>query len=272
VPVAIARSDNEEPAERQHQIERLHLDLIGSARKSIYIENQYFTSETIADSLIARLAEEDGPEVVMVLPRKNSGWLEEHTIEVLRFRVIARLRENDRYHRLRICYPKVPNLAGEAICVHSKILIVDDRFFRVGSSNLTNRSMRLDTECDLTIEARNAAQRQAIAEFRNRLVAEHLGMTAKAVAARLESGQSLRALIDSRASGARCLKSLRQESNSALIAAPALVDPPQPLSPLFVVQAITSWLSERPMFLLCPLAAVAVGAGLAIASMMPVRR
>ena len=41
--------------------------------------------------------------------------------------------------------------------MHSKVMIIDDRFLRVGSANLNNRSMGTDTECDLAIEARNAA-------------------------------------------------------------------------------------------------------------------
>ena len=35
-----------------------------------------------------------------------------------------------------------------------RILVADDHVLRVGSSNLNNRSMGLDTECDVTIDAR----------------------------------------------------------------------------------------------------------------------
>ena len=37
--------------------------------------------------------------------------------------------------------------------VHAKVMIVDDRSARVGSANLTNRSMGVDTECDLVLDA-----------------------------------------------------------------------------------------------------------------------
>ena len=37
--------------------------------------------------------------------------------------------------------------------VHGKVMIVDDRCARVGSANLSNRSMGLDTECDLVLDA-----------------------------------------------------------------------------------------------------------------------
>jgi phosphatidylserine/phosphatidylglycerophosphate/cardiolipin synthase-like enzyme len=43
---------------------------------------------------------------------------------------------------------------GDApICVHAKMTIVDDEVLHAGSSNMNNRSMRLDTECDVTIDA-----------------------------------------------------------------------------------------------------------------------
>ena len=37
--------------------------------------------------------------------------------------------------------------------MHSKIAVVDDQWLRVGSANFSNRSMGLDTECDVAFEA-----------------------------------------------------------------------------------------------------------------------
>ncbi len=42
----------------------LYLDMIAAARDYIYVENQYFTAQPIADALKKRLAEPDGPEIV----------------------------------------------------------------------------------------------------------------------------------------------------------------------------------------------------------------
>ncbi len=47
--------------------------------------------------------------------------------------------------------------------VHSKVMIVDDGFLRVGSANLNNRSMGADTECDLAFEASCDEHREFIA-------------------------------------------------------------------------------------------------------------
>ena len=50
---------------------------------------------------------------------------------------------------------------GDRIIVHAKMTIIDDKLLRIGSSNLNNRSMGLDSECDLTIEVREDDGRRA---------------------------------------------------------------------------------------------------------------
>src|SRR5690606_325022 len=78
-------------------------------------------------------------------------------------------------------------------------------------SNLNNRSMGYDTECDVAFEAANDAERAAIASVRNRLIAEHWGSDEKGVAEALAGAktvaEALRALprvpVYSTAHGAR---------------------------------------------------------------------
>ena len=239
--VAISRTDVNADGEGRREVEQLHLDQIAAARAWIYIENQYLTSATVVSALCHRLLDAGGPEVLIVLPLKNSGWLEEHTIEALRSRSIHRLRQADRFSRLRICYPVVPGLCGEPVGVHSKVLVVDDWLFRVGSSNLANRSMRLDTECDLTIEATSDSQELAIARLRNGLLAEHLGMTPEAVGAFLAGDRSLVRLVDSRKAASRGLRDLPSEDPSkAMLAAGALIDPAGPITADMVIEVLAS--------------------------------
>jgi phospholipase D1/2 len=228
----------------QTEIEQLHLDLIAAAHESIYIENQYLTSDTIVAALCRRLQESDGPEILIILPLKNYGWLEEHTIEVLRFRCIRQLREQDRFNRLRVCYPVVPNSDGKPVGVHSKIMVIDDRLLRIGSANLTNRSMRLDTECDITIEATSSQQRTRILRLRNRLLSEHLGLSSEAVRG------SMIELVDSRSGSPRCLRELRPDGNTTLILNANLVDPGEPLTARYVLKTLFSRgrpASSRPL-------------------------
>jgi phosphatidylserine/phosphatidylglycerophosphate/cardiolipin synthase-like enzyme len=80
--------------------------------------------------------------------------------------------------------------------IHAKLVIADDHFLRVGSSNLNNRSMSVDTECDLALEARTAAQRAKILAIRNRLVAEQLHRPVAEIVAAVRRSGSLIAAIE----------------------------------------------------------------------------
>ena len=257
VPVAISRTD---PLASCREIEKLHLDLIAAAREFLYIENQYLTGSLAADALAQRLQDVDGPEVVIVIPLNNYGWIEDHTVEVLRYRQVRRLRAADRFGRLRICYPTVGGLQNDSIVVHSKILVADDRFFRVGSANLTNRSMALDTECDLTIEATGPPEQAAIARLRNRLLGEHLGLPADTVEERLANHRSLIRLIDSCSSQSRCLRQLPEDGYATQILSDALIDPPEPLTPAFVIRTIAASAAQNKWCWL--VTGIAVGAAL----------
>jgi len=157
------------------ETENLYRDAIAAARESIYIENQYLTSAAVARALAQSLQQEKGPEIIIVLPRESSGWLEQSTMDAVRAHILSRLAAADRSHRLSVLYPALGN--GEnSIYVHSKTMVVDDRLAVVGSANLSNRSMGLDSECSLVLEAEgNPQAAEAIAAFRSALLAEHLG-------------------------------------------------------------------------------------------------
>lgn len=199
VTVGIARTRPSYQGAREiREVEALYRESIAAARRCIYIENQYLTSPRVTAWLAERLRASDGPEIVIVGPRENSGWLEESTMGALRDRAVRELRGADRSDRLRVVYPHVAGLPeGEVLNVHSKVMTVDDTFARVGSSNLSNRSLGLDTECDVALVARgDEPVRRAIAGFRNDLLAEHLGTTAARVASELERTGSLVQVVD----------------------------------------------------------------------------
>jgi phosphatidylserine/phosphatidylglycerophosphate/cardiolipin synthase-like enzyme len=92
-------------------------------------------------------------------------------MHVLRGRVIDRLQKADHLDRFRIYSPV--NTAGEPIYVHAKIMIVDDAVLHIGSSNLDDRSMGFDTECDVAIHG----YAELISGFREKLLSEHLGVS-----------------------------------------------------------------------------------------------
>jgi len=213
LPVAVSRTlPQHEEQQEVREIERLLLDAIAAARRFVYIENQYFTSGQIATALERRLEEADGPEILLLLPRQTGAWLEQKTMDVLRARLVQRLRRADRHSHLRVCFPHRAGLdQGHCLSLHSKLMIIDDRLLTVGSANLSNRSMGLDSECNVAIEARDQATADGIARLRADLLAEHLGREPAAVAAlfadkervlpRLDElddqgGHGLRALVD----------------------------------------------------------------------------
>ena len=153
----------------------------------------------------------------------------------LRFRIFKRLKENDRHERLRVYYPIVPELGEEHIIVHAKLMVVDDGLVRVGSANISNRSMGLDSECDLAIEALGEkSTERAIANFRNQLVAEHLGASADEVADILSARQSLIKAVDELGSSERTLVPMKVEEpewSEKVVPARDLFDPERPVSP-----------------------------------------
>jgi phosphatidylserine/phosphatidylglycerophosphate/cardiolipin synthase-like enzyme len=198
VEVAIARTAPKMADQREiTEIEQLFLAQIARAKRWIYAESQYFASRRIAEAIARRLAEPDGPEVVIINPEAAQGWLEPIAMDTARARLVEALRHRDVHGRFRIYHPYTRD--GAAIYVHAKIMIVDDTILRVGSSNLNNRSMRLDTECDVSIDcdvAGNADCGPAIAAIRHSLMAEHLGATPDQVEELIAGTGSLIATID----------------------------------------------------------------------------
>jgi phosphatidylserine/phosphatidylglycerophosphate/cardiolipin synthase-like enzyme/uncharacterized membrane protein YdjX (TVP38/TMEM64 family) len=234
VPVAISRT---EPAydvrQEVREVESLYLDSIRHARRLIYLENQYLSSSAIGDALAARLQEKEGPEIIMVLPQETSEWLEQVSMAVLRSRLLKRLRAADRFGRLHVYYPVLED-GNVQMRVHSKVCFIDDRLLRVGSANLNNRSMGLDTECDLAVEAEEPATENSIANLRNRLLAEHLGVSPERIAEEHSAERSLVRAVEKLRGGKRTLRILDGSVSPALddmIPAAAIIDPERPLSP-----------------------------------------
>src|SRR5690606_5362678 len=102
------------------EVERSLRDSIAAARRTIYVENQYFTAGVVAAALAARLRDPDGPELVMVLRQSNSGWLEEPAMGLRRRVALRMLRDADRHGRLRVMSPFVDDVE---VNVHSKVLV-----------------------------------------------------------------------------------------------------------------------------------------------------
>ncbi|MDB5396437.1 MAG: phospholipase D/Transphosphatidylase [Rhodospirillales bacterium] len=245
-PVAIARTDPFYPRHPRREIAALYRDILKTAQRTIYIEAQYLTADDIGEILVERLREPDPPEIVIVLNRVYAGFFEGLVMGANRDRLLHRLLSADSSGRLRVYYPIAR--AGQAVTeikIHAKLVIVDDCLLRIGSSNLNNRSMGTDTECDLAIETRHPGHRAKIREIRARLIAEHTCRPVSDVMARLNETESLIAALDSLDADRllRPLKPTRGAREVAPLAGTAVLDPIQPLTVRFVRPVVEPWLA-----------------------------
>lgn len=197
VEIGIARTRAEfNGCERVSEIRTLFLRHIGAAKRFIYAESQYFASRAVAEAIVARLQETDPPEIVIVHPENADGWLEQQAMDHARAMLVRTLEMADKRDRFSLWVPR----SGEtSIYVHAKLMIIDDEIIRIGSANLNNRSMGLDSECDVFIDSHrrgNAHAAPAIAALRHSLLAEHLGLQEENVPAELERHGTMRALIE----------------------------------------------------------------------------
>lgn len=254
VDVAIARTDpGYVTGQAVEEIRHLYVDSIAAARRSMYLENQYFSSSVIGAALAERLRAPDAPDILVVSRQAEEGWLEERTMGVLRGRLHKQLEAADSGGHYGLYFPHVPNLElPNVLNVHSKVLIVDDELCSVGSANFSNRSMGFDTECNIAIEARGDERIQrTIAGLRNRLLAEHLGTEPDVVAAETaRQGGRLLKTIQSLHHPGRTLEPINPHvppEIDALLPASAVVDPERPVDPEQLVDEFVPASERKPV-------------------------
>jgi phosphatidylserine/phosphatidylglycerophosphate/cardiolipin synthase-like enzyme len=219
-------------------------DALLSAERHVYIEAQYLTARYVRDVLLDLLEQPNGPEILIVLTRGSDALAERLIMGNNGNRNIRRLKKADKYDRLRVYYPVSPGKADDGkdctILVHSKLVIVDDLFLRIGSSNMNNRSVGLDTECDVAIEADRAESRRAIVALRDKLIGEHVGLSGEEMAEAIAAagGSILRAVEASNCNG-RCLKpfsAMKEKGPDRNFFGTWLLDPARPFEPFWFLR------------------------------------
>lgn len=232
IPIAIARTRPEMPGfVAAREIEAFYVAAIAGAERLVYIENQYLTISSIARKLVARLCAVQDLEIVIVTPEACEGPLETAVMDAGR-KVFKGILQGEAPERVRVL---TAQSHGVAVNIHAKLMAIDDRLFTIGSANLANRSMGVDTETNLVIE--RPVCDPVIRGWRHRLLAEHLGREPGEIAACEEELGSTVALID-RLSDPQDEHHLAQldldehpipEPLAELFDVTELVDPPEPI-------------------------------------------
>jgi phospholipase D1/2 len=269
VDVGIARTYPAfEDKDEIRECETLFFDSIERAERTIFIENQYLTATRFADRLAKRLRENPKLEVAIVAPRNAHSWLEAQTMHVGLGRFMRVFEDAGVSERVALFYPQVRegNRAVE-IMIHSKVMIVDDVFLRVGSANLNNRSFGLDTECDLAFEATTPEQRRAILRVRDGMLGHFCGVGADEVAASLSRSGSLIATARSLRRGGHSLEPIDLEGAEigTVSALESVADPERPIAPPAFLQ---TFVGERPRVQPLRRFAKIIGVGIVIVALI----
>ena len=224
------------------QVERAFIEQINNAERSIFIETQYLAAESIANTLAKRLEEPQGPEVILIMPFGCPGKLQSMAMDTRRDQLLKQLRNADRHQRLGAYWPTLA--AGDSnepfktsVYVHAKVLITDNRLLRIGSANLNNRSMGLDTELDCTVTASRDDHEAiaAIAHLRRRLLAYLLAIETPELEKAEREHSSILAAVESLRTGERTLHPFTHSAPKfaeQLRIRTELADPPAPVGKL----------------------------------------
>lgn len=219
-----------------NEVQEMYLSLIASAEEFIYIENQFTTRIDIAEALNRRLKECADLKVLIVSSEapKNVFECEGYWSGRIDFKRV--LEEGIAPGRVQMSCSVNHGADGTRTSkrFHSKVMCIDDQFAVIGSSNISNRSMSLDTELDTIFAAKTDSHRQAIALFRNDLIAEHCGKSIAQVHEAVNSDHALEALSDGDVKGGYRLEEVNDEKFTDKSWQPLfnnLSDPEEPLVP-----------------------------------------
>lgn len=196
VEIGISRTRGEYGGQPEiDEIAELFERQIASAKDYIYAESQYFTSRRIGQAICDRLARDNPPEILIVHAEHAEGWLEQQAMDHARAELVRTLGHIDEAGRFGLY---VPYTGETPIYVHAKIMIIDDRILRIGSANMNNRSMGLDSECDVFVDCERPGNEHCsvgVGKLRHSLLAEHCGLEVDEVPALLARYGSMAGMI-----------------------------------------------------------------------------
>ena len=196
---AIARTIPEmEDTELVQEVRHMLINIIGQAEKFIYIENQFATREEIAYAINKRMKECPDLHVVIVSSYDPKGLFESEAYWASRI-TFKNIIENDiDDDRVIMTYSSIRDQQGRMAYkrVHSKVMTIDNQYLVIGSSNLSNRSMTLDTEVDLVFHGSTEENQRCIEFVRNDLLAEHTGRETDQMQELIDSDAPVTAIME----------------------------------------------------------------------------
>jgi phosphatidylserine/phosphatidylglycerophosphate/cardiolipin synthase-like enzyme len=150
----------------EFRILEAYLRALRSARRFVYIENQFLWSPEIVAVLVDKLRRppSDRFRVLAVLPAHPKNGADDTRGQL---GVLAEADDAGRFLACGIYSRSGPR--SSPVYVHAKVAIVDDAWLTVGSANLNEHSLFNDTEMNLI-----TCERDIAGAVRRRLWSEHL--------------------------------------------------------------------------------------------------
>jgi cardiolipin synthase A/B len=146
----MVRSSVEDGAESIHL---MYLLSIAAARRSVWLSSAYFVPDDLAiEALVA--ARRRGVDVQIMVPGSHIDT------------AITRAASRSRWGRL--LEAGIPIYEFQPTMFHCKVLVVDDIWTSVGSTNFDNRSFRLNDEANLNVFDGALAQQESATFVRDR--------------------------------------------------------------------------------------------------------
>ncbi len=147
-----------------------YLAAIGAAREAIYIEDQAIASPVIVDAISAALCR--GVSVFFLVPGNAHTAFREarrNPKAAFFFAKLAALAQQPGFTLAAIAGSRDDGHYDE-VYVHAKIMLVDDAWATIGSTNVAERSFHRDTELNASFW-----HAPTVHALRTELLAEHLG-------------------------------------------------------------------------------------------------
>jgi phosphatidylserine/phosphatidylglycerophosphate/cardiolipin synthase-like enzyme len=167
-----------------------YLTAIDAAREGIYVENQFLASVPVLARLAA--AVQRGVEVVVVLPGIPMPAVRAARAEPRAAPFFDALAALGMRPNFTLAALATPDRAGRRheVYVHAKIMLIDDAWATIGSTNILTRSFHADTELNASVW-----HPPTVRALRETLLREHTGIDTGA----MDLPAALQAFVESAA-------------------------------------------------------------------------